>query len=174
MTRSSEQHFSSCRTILRGCLAAVLLGATLSGPVTAQTAAPPAATTTPAPVQAPNTTIIDLTVDGLQSDDGMLLWTLFQGEENFESFDPEKSIAKGKCQIVNKVCTVQIPAVPFGEYALIVAHDVDGNGEIDRNPLSDELKGISNYTSKLWWKPNWDDAKFTASQPQMPMTITVY
>ena len=46
-----------------------------------------------------------------------------------------------------------IPDVPYGTYAIIVGHDVNRDGKIDENPFSAELKGISNYTSKILWFP---------------------
>lgn len=149
------------------------MGGLMASSALAQTAATaPAAAPLAAP--APGTSHITLTVDGMKSNDGVILWTLYNSKASFEAFDPATSAAKGKCEIVEKVCTTTIENVPFGEYAILLAHDVDNDGEINRNPLSDELKGVSNYTSKLWWKPNWDDAKFTVNTPEFPIAITVY
>ncbi|WP_137390732.1 DUF2141 domain-containing protein [Rhodoligotrophos defluvii] len=117
---------------------------------------------------------LTITVKGMQSNDGALLWTLYNSQESFEAFDGSTALKKGRCEIKNETCTIEVDSVPYGTYAILVAHDVNDDGEIDRNPLSDELKGVSNYTSKLWWKPNWDDAKFTVDQPNQSISITVY
>jgi len=166
MTRTLKTASASTFGVVRGLLAAAVIGNLLAAPVYAQTKAA-------APADG-NSATISLTVDGMKSDDGVILWTLYNSKASFEAFDPSTATAKGKCPIAQKVCTVTIENVPFGEYAILLAHDVDNDGEINRNPLSDELKGVSNYTSKLWWKPNWDDAKFAVNAPELPMTITVY
>jgi uncharacterized protein (DUF2141 family) len=166
MTKTLKTARASTFSVVRSLVATAALGGLLAAPAIAQTATPPAA--------APTGATLTLTVDGMKSDEGVILWTLYNSKASFEAFDPETATAKGKCPIENKICTAIIENVPPGEYAILLAHDVDNDGEINRNPLSDELKGVSNYTSKLWWKPNWDDAKFPVTATEMPIAITVY
>ncbi len=179
MTRlSRKERLTASRLAcgMRACgMLAAFLAAIASLPAAAQTSSQPAAQPAQGATQpAPNTATLKITVSGLESNDGALFWTLYNSQDTFEAFDPDTALAKGKCQITDQSCTITVENVPYGEYAVLVAHDVNGDGEIDRNPLSDELKGVSNYTSKLWWKPNWDDAKFTINKPSMAIAISVY
>jgi len=111
-------------------------------------------------------------VTGLQSDQGELRWALYNKKEGFATKDGP--IVKGVRPIKNGQCEFAIPDLPYGAYALIVGHDVNRDGKIDENPFSAELKGISNYTSKILWFPNFDKAKFRVDKPSVPVEIRVY
>ena len=111
-------------------------------------------------------------VTGLQSDQGELRWALYNKKEGFATKDGP--IVKGVRPIKNGQCEFAIPDLPYGTYALIVGHDVNRDGKIDENPLSAELKGISNYTSKILWFPSFDKAKFPVNQASVALEIRVY
>src|SRR5262249_10289506 len=101
---------------------------------------------------------IRVKVVGLRSDQGMLRFGLFNKKETFAT--EGGALVSGAYPIKNGQCEFVIPDLPYGAYALIVAHDVNGDGKIDRNPFSPELKGISNYSGKIFWFPNFDKARF--------------
>src|SRR5262245_33704210 len=111
-------------------------------------------------------------VVGLQSDAGALRWGLFDKKETFATKDGP--MRKGVQRITNRQCEFTIPDLPFGTYALIVGHDVNGDGQIDRSPFSPELKGISNYTGKILWFPDFDKAKFRFDPEHASLEIHVY
>jgi uncharacterized protein (DUF2141 family) len=115
---------------------------------------------------------IHVRVTGLQSDAGALRFGLFDRKETFATSDGP--VVKGTRAIKNRQCEFVIPDLPYGTYALIVGHDVNGDGHIDRNPFSAELKGISNYTGKVRWFPDFDKAKFQLDQPRITVEIRVY
>lgn len=52
--------------------------------------------------------------------------------------------------------------IPFGEYAIKVHHDEDGNNEMDTNFLGipSEDYGFSNNASGTFGPADWEDAKF--------------
>ena len=111
-------------------------------------------------------------VTGLQSDQGELRWALYNKKEGFATKDGP--IVKGVRPIKNGQCEFAIPDLPYGAYALIVGHDVNRDGKIDENPFSAELKGISNYTSKILWFPSFDKAKFPVNKASVALEIHVY
>lgn len=111
-------------------------------------------------------------VTGLQSDQGELRWALYNKKDGFAT--KEGPIVKGVRPIKNGQCEFAIPDLPYGAYALIVGHDVNRDGKIDENPFSAELKGISNYTSKILWFPSFDKAKFPVNQASVALEIRVY
>jgi len=115
---------------------------------------------------------IRVKVVGLRSDQGALRFGLFNKKETFATEDG--AIVGGAHPIKNGRCEFIIPDLPYGVYALIVGHDVNGDGKIDRNPFSPELKGISNYSGKIFWFPNFDKARFQLDRPSVTVEIRVY
>ena len=102
---------------------------------------------------------IRVKVLGLKSDQGRLRFGLYNKKETFAT--SEGPVVKGSHPIKNGECEFVIPDVPYGAYAIIVGHDVNQDGKIDQNPFSSELKGISNYTGKILWFPDFEKARFT-------------
>ena len=97
---------------------------------------------------------------------------LYNKKETFAT--SEGPIKKGAQPIKNGQSEFVIPNLPYGTYAVIVGHDVNRDGKVSRNPFSAELKGISNYTSKILSFPDFDKAKFKLAAPQMTLEIHVY
>jgi uncharacterized protein (DUF2141 family) len=115
---------------------------------------------------------IRVKVVGLQSDQGVLRWGLYDRKEAFATEGGAR--ASGVRSIQNGQSQFVIPDLPYGTNALIVAHDVNADGKIDRNPFSRELKGITNYTGKILWFPDFDKAKFRLDRPSVGVEIRVY
>lgn len=115
---------------------------------------------------------IRVKVVGLRSDQGVLRFGLYNKKETFATEDG--TVASGARPIANGQSEFVIPDLPYGTYALIVGHDVNNDGKIDRSPFSPELKGISNYTGKILWFPNFDKAKFQLDRPWVRVDIRVY
>jgi uncharacterized protein (DUF2141 family) len=115
---------------------------------------------------------IRVKVVGLHSDQGVLRFGLYNKKEAFAT--DNGTVASGARPIANGQCEFVISDLPYGTYALIVAHDVNNDGKIDRSPFSPELKGISNYTGKILWFPSFDKAKFQLDRPSISIEIRVY
>jgi uncharacterized protein (DUF2141 family) len=115
---------------------------------------------------------IRVKVVGLRSDQGVLRFGLYNKKETFATKDGP--IVKGAHPIKNGQCEFVIPDVPYSAYAIIVGHDVNGDGTIDRNPYSSELKGISNYSGKILWFPSFDKARFRLDRASVTVEIRVY
>ena len=126
----------------------------------------------PAPGRTEPAGEIRVKVVGLKSDEGALRFGLYDRRETFATSDGP--IVKGTRPILNRQCEFVIPGVAYGTYALIVGHDVNGDGRISRNPFSAELKGITNYAGKILSFPDFDKAKFRLDRPQVTVEIRVY
>jgi uncharacterized protein (DUF2141 family) len=111
-------------------------------------------------------------VVGLQSDAGELRFGLYNKKETFATSDGP--IVKGARPIRNRQSEFVIPDVPYGSYAIIVGHDVNRDGKVSRNPFSAELKGITNYSSKVLSFPDFDKARFKVDAPRVTVEIRVY
>ncbi|NJN52817.1 MAG: DUF2141 domain-containing protein [Gammaproteobacteria bacterium] len=59
--------------------------------------------------------------------------------------------------------TFSTDALPAGEYAIRVMHDVNGNSKLDANfvGMPTEPFGFSNDAAGSFGPPKWDAAKFT-------------
>jgi uncharacterized protein (DUF2141 family) len=126
----------------------------------------------PWPSAAATTGEIRVKVVGLQSDQGEVRFGLYNRKEGFAT--KAAVVAKGAHPIKNGQCEFVIKDVPHGTYALIVGHDVNKDGKINENPFSDELKGISNYSGKILWFPDFDKARFRLDREQVTVEIRVY
>jgi uncharacterized protein (DUF2141 family) len=115
---------------------------------------------------------IRVKVGGLRSDQGALRFGLYDKKETFATKDGP--IVKGARPIKSGQCEFAIPDLPYGTYAVIVGHDVNGDGKIDENPFSSELKGISNYSGKILWFPSFEKARFRLDRPVVTVEIRVY
>lgn len=126
----------------------------------------------PSPALAEPKGEIRVKVVGLRSDEGELRFGLYANKKTFATKDGP--ITKGARPIRNGRCDFVIPAMPYGTYAIIVGHDVNRDGKIDENPFSSELKGISNYSGKVLWFPDFDKAKFRLEEAHVTVEIRVY
>jgi uncharacterized protein (DUF2141 family) len=126
----------------------------------------------PWPSPAGTTGDIRVKVVGLQSDQGEVRFGLYNKKEGFAT--KEAVVAKGAHPIKNGQCEFVIKNVPYGTFAVIVGHDVNKDGKIDQNPFSAELKGISNYSGKILWFPDFDKARFRLDRDQVSVEIRVY
>lgn len=77
--------------------------------------------------------------------------------------------------VTGKSMTVEVSGLPYGEYAVSVIQDLNGNEKIDMDwfpvPQPAEPSGVSNNAEALVGPPSFDDAKFRLNQPKMNLSI---
>ena len=68
---------------------------------------------------------------------------------------------------------VEFVELPEGEYAVVVVHDENDNGKLDSGFLGfgGENYGYSNNVKPWFGRPDFEDAKFTVSQPETVVEI---
>ena len=101
-----------------------------------------------------------LTVIGFESNEGKAMIAIFNSEEDYsETGEKFKSIA---LEIEDQKCEWIIDDLPYGEYAIKLFHDENGNGKMDRNMLGipSEDYGFSNNASGSFGPADYEDAKF--------------
>lgn len=88
----------------------------------------PAIADQPEPTQRPAGALV-VNVVGLKSSDGQVRFALFNSKETYL-----KSAFRGEVvPIMDKKCQWHAKGLPFGEYALAVHHDENGNGVMERH-----------------------------------------
>jgi uncharacterized protein (DUF2141 family) len=117
---------------------------------------------------------IAVVVKGLRNSEGKLLAQLFRSPAGFPSG------RKHACQAMQLSLEAGSPHVvfaglPFGEYAVTLCHDENGNIECDVNLLGipKEGVGISNGVRRRLGPPRFDDAKFPVDSPRKRIEIEI-
>ena len=124
---------------------------------------------------------LTLTVTGLKELKGNLQLGMFSRPETFPkdgqaAIGGNYPVSRLRCRRAadGSACVIRLANVPAGRYAIAVAHDLNGDGKIDRNPFSSEKKGISNYTTKLLSYPSWDKAVTNIGGSRRALTVELH
>lgn len=110
-------------------------------------------------------------VEGLESNAGKLRFVMFDSKENFlkQAFRAEI------LDIVDQQGTWTVDYLPHGVYAVLVHHDVDGSGAMERHWYGKpkEPTGTSNDAPARFGPPKWKKANFEFAAPKLALSITV-
>ena len=111
---------------------------------------------------------LTLVATGLESEDGEALVQLANSESDDEGF------RVAKIKPVGGKAEATFEDLPYGEYAVKIFHDENGNGELDIGWTGPEERyGFSNDARALMGPPDWDEAKFTFTAPAQTMKIAL-
>lgn len=110
-------------------------------------------------------------VDGVKSEQGILLLAMYTSEEDFLSDDI--FIGK-KAQIHNGETTVIFEALPYGKYAISTFFDKNENGILDTNfiGIPKEPYAFSMNPSNTFGPPSFEEASFILCSPNQTIKIT--
>jgi uncharacterized protein (DUF2141 family) len=110
-------------------------------------------------------------VQGLESDDGQLRFVLFDSKEDFLKSPVRAEIV----EIKDQQCTWIVEQLPYGTYAVLVHHDIDGSGTMERHWYGKpkEPTGASNDATAGFRRPNFENAKFRLEASELTLTIVV-
>lgn len=104
---------------------------------------------------------LTLKVEGTLSENGKLRAALFDSPDGFPD-----SLQNGQQMVSEKVTgdtsRLIFDAVPFGEYAVVVFHDENNNGILDKNSKGIPLEpiGVSNNAKMKLGPPKFDRCAF--------------
>ena len=112
--------------------------------------------------------------EGFKNDKGFAMFGLCNTAECFNNAE-KNALLPQKVQIINGKATHDFKDVPFGEYAVTVYHDENGNGKLDKGlfgkPL--ELYGFSNNARGIFSRPDYKKAAFVLDKRDMTVRIIV-
>jgi uncharacterized protein (DUF2141 family) len=117
---------------------------------------------------------VQLTVIGLENDIGDIKVGLFNSAESFTGKTKDK-FGGAIIKIQNKKAQYVFSNVPYGEYAIKLFHDENGDDEINTNFLGipTESYGFSNNAKALFGPPSFEKAKFIVSLDTVRVVIDV-
>lgn len=116
---------------------------------------------------------LQVTIVGLDNDEGKVMVGLFASKEGYASGkDPFRGCA---AEIRGRKAECTFAGIPYGTYAIKAFHDKNGNGKLDMNfmGIPNEPYGFSNNAREEFGPAKWDDAKFTVNAKNLSMEITV-
>ncbi len=110
-------------------------------------------------------------VKDLTTDDGNLRFSLFDSKENFM----KRPVRAELVEISDRKGTWIVENLPYGEYAVLVHHDIDGSGKMERHWYGKpkEPTGASNDAPSKFGPPKYKHAKFQFESAELTLTITV-
>lgn len=117
---------------------------------------------------------IEIKVNGIENNDGVILIGLYSEGEKFPDFDMSYAGASPKA---NKMgTTYTFTEIPAGTYAIAVWHDEDEDQTLDKNILGipRENYGFSNNVFGTFGPPDFEDAAFKVeSDEKTELVITL-
>jgi len=117
---------------------------------------------------------IEIRVEGLRNDEGQVFVSLFNQAEGFPG-GKEPPFRTLGAKSVNGKATVVFENIAYGEYAVAVHHDEDGDGKMKTvyGTIPQEGIGISRDAKGMMGPPKFNDARFDLQSATVVMTIKV-
>ncbi len=113
----------------------------------------------------------DLTVNipAVSQDKGYLMVALYKGEESFN----KEQLTGIREKATNGEMVFTFNNLVAGDYAIMVFHDINGNGELDSNLLGlpKEPWGASLQGKKIFGAPEWKDVRFDMTDSNLSVEV---
>ncbi len=100
---------------------------------------------------------LKLEIADVKSNEGHLLIALYDNAENFL----KKPVKALRVAAQKNATTVQISDLPVGDYAVVVFHDANNNGALDRNPVGMPIEdyAFGNNAVGVMAAPSFNESK---------------
>lgn len=104
---------------------------------------------------------LTVSIIDLKSNSGLLTVELYNSKEKFL----KTAYKKGSSTIKSNSASVTFSDIPKGEYTVMVYHDINNNGKLDKSfiGMPKEPVACSNNAKGFMGPPKYDDAKFTVT-----------
>lgn len=115
---------------------------------------------------------IEVTTPEVESSEGQVVFLLYNQSEGFPNeWDKAYRIERVKAR--EGAVGYTFSNVPFGNYAVAIAHDENNNGEIDSNFIGfpKESVGASNQTSM--GRPTFEKSKVTLAENRKKLVLNI-
>lgn len=117
---------------------------------------------------------LQVEITNVRNTKGVIRVGLFQRAEGFPDQGQVywgKSYTPGPGKMM-----VEIPGLPYGDYALAIFHDLNANGKLDRNMLGipTEPYGFSGGAKAKWSAPDFEDARFSFTSNGLQQRIALF
>jgi len=118
--------------------------------------------------------VIHVAVDGLRSDNGQVVCSLYVSADGFPK-DEKKTIARTTSRIDHRHANCSFFGIQPGAYAIAVFHDENSNNRLDTNFLGIPREGVgaSNNAKGHFGPPKFNDAAVAYSGGRMDLKIVI-
>lgn len=118
---------------------------------------------------------LKIVITNPRSQDGRLLLSMHNKKEGFPG-DTAHSILTRALKITGDTLEFEFIKLPYGEYAVAVFHDENGNLKMDTNMfgIPKEGIGISNNAYRMMGPPYYDEARFELNTPEKVIYIKMH
>ncbi len=112
-----------------------------------------------------------ITINGFENSKGIAKLALVDSKENYSASEPFQGF---NCKITDNLVNTEIQ-LPYGEYAIKVYHDENGNDKMDKRMFGIPIEryGFSNNARSAFGPPEYQEAVFTIESPEKEISITV-
>lgn len=121
---------------------------------------------------AEGTATLVVNLDSFRNDQGMAIVSLFRGPKGFPD-EVAASVATVSVAIQEGQATAAFANLPYGDYAVSVLHDEDGDGQMATGLLGTPREGFgfSGYPDYRFGHPDYAQVRFLLVEPRREMTI---
>ena len=118
-----------------------------------------------------NTSNLIIHITGFENSNGVAKVALVNSKQNYSEETPFKGY---NFTIINSR-VIKTIRLPFGEYAIKVYHDENGNDEMDTRMfgIPKERYGFSNDARGAFGPPEYGEARFKLDSPEKEIIITL-
>jgi uncharacterized protein (DUF2141 family) len=122
---------------------------------------------------APLTGTLTMVITGFKSGKGMARIEVMDSDAAYAN--ETKALCMIKSRIIGNKVELSLKGLPYGQYAIVVHHDVNGNGVMDKNLVGapKEPYGASNNVRGKFGPPDYDRIRFNLNAPEVVQQITV-
>ena len=106
---------------------------------------------------------VSVTIDEVESGKGKIIICLYTSGDGFPK-DWSKAAFQKRISAVEGEMTYTFEEVPFGTYAVSIAHDENDDGELDTNFMGFPKEKVGASFQKSLGKPSFDKSKFELSK----------
>jgi uncharacterized protein (DUF2141 family) len=116
---------------------------------------------------------LTMVITGFKSTKGMARIEVIDSEAAYAN--ETRALCLIKSRIVGNRVELSLKGLPYGQYAVVVFHDVNNNGVIDKNLVGapKEPYGASNNIRGKFGPPDYSRIKFDLNAPEVIQQITV-
>lgn len=117
---------------------------------------------------------VQVNLHNIQSACGTLYLAIYDQATTFEKGSEHHSLVN---QVVNRLgtYTMSLNDLSPGQYAIAVYHDVNGNGDLDKNifGIPKEPYGFSQNPRAKWSAPSFSETAFVVTDQPLQLAITL-
>lgn len=116
---------------------------------------------------------LTMIITGFKSNKGMARIEVIDSEAAYAN--ETKAMCLIRCRIIGKKVEISLKGLPYGRYGIIVFHDENGNGVMDKNLMGvpKEAYGTSNNIKGKFGPPDFNRIRFDLNAPEIVQLITV-